>query len=73
MPQISQNEPKNTRDRAWLTVAYVVVFTIAIDCAIFLSITGTEGWIGSVAIVFAVALIGAGTLFSVGEMLNLGR
>jgi protein-S-isoprenylcysteine O-methyltransferase Ste14 len=68
-----QNKPETERFRGWLIVAYVVVISIAIDSALLLSAASERSWIGSAVTVVSVALIGAGALFTVLEMLKLGR
>lgn len=59
--------------RGWLIVAYIVVIGIMIDFALLLSAAGERSSIGSAVTVFSVALISAGMLFTVMEMLKLGR
>jgi len=59
--------------RGWVIVVYVVVIGIAVDAAVLLSAAGEHSWMASAVTVFSVALISAGTLFSVLEMLKLGR
>jgi hypothetical protein len=54
-------------------VAYVVVISIAVDGALLLSATGERSWTSVTVAVFSVALISAGILFTVLEMLRLGR
>ena len=61
------------RFRGWLMVVYVVVISIAVDSALLLSAAGQRSLTSVTVTVFSVALISAGILFSVVEMLKLGR
>ena len=54
-------------------VAYVVIISIAVDGALLLSAAGERSWTSVTVAVFSVALISAGILFTVLEMLRLGR
>lgn len=68
-----QNKPETQSFRGWLIVVYAVVISIAVDSALLLSAASERSWMVSAVTVFSVALISAGTLFSVLEMLKLGR
>jgi hypothetical protein len=68
-----RNQPETQRFRGWLIVVYVVVISIVIDSVLVLSAATERSWIGSAVTVCAVALISAGTLFTVLEMLKLGK
>ena len=68
-PRRSDTHPS----RSWLIVVYIVVLSVAVDSALLLSVASERSWIGSLLTVFAVALITAGMLFTVLEMLKLGR
>lgn len=68
-----RNKPETQSFRGWVIVAYVIVVSIAIDSALFLSAANERSWIGSAVTVVSVALISAGVLFTVLEMLKLGR
>ena len=59
--------------RGWLMVVYVVVISIAIDSAFLLSAAGKWSSTSLPVTVFSVSVISAGILFSVLEMLKLGR
>jgi hypothetical protein len=73
MLNASENKPETERFRGWLIVTYVVVISIEIDSTLLLSATSEWSWIGSAVTVISIALISAGTLFTVLEMLRLGR
>jgi protein-S-isoprenylcysteine O-methyltransferase Ste14 len=68
-----QSKPETQPFGTWVIVAYVVVVSIAIDSMLLLSAASERSWIGSAVTVFSVALIVAGALFTVLEMLKLGR
>ena len=68
-----QSKPETQPFGTWVILAYVVVVSIAIDSVLLLSAASEQSWIGSAVTVSSVALIGAGALFTILEMLKLGR
>lgn len=66
-----QNELKLQSFPAWSIVAYIVLISLAVDAALFLSLAGSLSWVYSVGAIFSAALLIACILFTMLEISKL--